>query len=69
MVKVKILDNSDDRLSRFDVGAIVDMLPHLAARWSVRGKVSLDTDAPTPSKGKRRAPRKKRKPVESGDSG
>lgn len=68
MVKVLIVDNSDDRLARYDVGSVVDMLPKLAARWSERGKVSLNIDDKPPQR-KRRAARKKRKPNELGDSG
>lgn len=69
MVKVKILDNSDDRLSRFDVGAVVDMLPKLAQRWSERGKVTLAIDEDKPTQRKRRGPRKKREPDQPSDSG
>jgi hypothetical protein len=68
VVKVRILDNSDDRLSRYDVGSVVDMLPKLAARWSVRGKVSLASDDDDKPQRKRRAPRKKRTTDQPSDS-
>lgn len=45
-MKVVIKDNSDDRLSRFAVGAVVDMRDAQAERWLKRKAVALPVTKP-----------------------
>lgn len=66
-MQVKILKNDDDRLADYEVGAVVDMVDHLAERWSVRGKVEIVTKAEKPQA--KRVTQRKRKTNAPASSG